>query len=236
MTAASGAALHSKSLLKALQACSKVLCSSFLDLVNTDVVVGEAGEQVSAVLVPGEGDAAEGLGLGGALFVGLEGVLRDVLQEHLGGQIEDLDALFSADDEPVELLGEEHAVHGRVALSLSEELAFNEVPDHDGSVAGAGSEVSGVVNHVQSVDLSLVSREGVLEVHVHAVPDLDGFVPRGGHADRRLGGVVELDARDGVGVFVLVHGVLALGAGVPDLDLSVEAAGNDLAVIYGQSD
>jgi hypothetical protein len=91
------------------------------------------------------------------------------------------------------------------------------------------------VDHIEGSDLSLVSGEGVHEGHVEVVPDLDGLVPRSSDADGGLGGVVELDAGDGIGVLVLVDGVLALGTGVPDLDLFVETAGDDLAIVSGES-
>ena len=92
------------------------------------------------------------------------------------------------------------------------------------------------MDHIEGVDLSLVAGESVLEVHVHAVPNLDGLIPRGGDADHGLGGMVELNAGDGVGVFVLVDGVFALRSGVPDLNLLVKTSSDDLSVIHGEGD
>ena len=65
------------------------------------------------------------------------------------------------------------------------------------------------MDHIKSVDLSLVTSEGVHKGHVKVIPNLDGLVPRGSDANCWLGGVVELDAGDGIGVLVLVNGVLA---------------------------
>jgi len=186
---------------------------------------------VGTGLVPCKRGATEGLG--GASLVRLHGGLSDVLEELGGGEVEDLDTLLSSDDEPVELLGEEDAVNGRLTVRLGEVLALNEIPDDDGSITGAGGEVGGSVNHIKSVDLSLVSGESVHEVHVQVIPNLDGLIPRGGNADSGLGSVVELDAGDGISMDVLVNGMLALGSSVPDLDLVVESTSDDLSVIVG---
>lgn len=64
---------------------------------------------MSAGLVPCEGCAAQGLL--GSSFVGKHRPGLDVLEELGVGQIEDLDSLLGTDDEPVKLLGEEHAVN-----------------------------------------------------------------------------------------------------------------------------
>jgi len=168
--------------------------------------------------------------------VGVDGLAVNVLEDVVGGEIQDLDALVGTDDEPVELLGEEDDVDGGGAVNGGEELAVNKVPDHDGTVTGAGGEVGGVLDHIDGVDLSLVAGEGVHQLHVHVVPNLDGLVPGGGDDDGGLLAVVELDAGDGIGVLVLVNGVLAETLGVPDLNLVVETTGQDLSVVVGDGD
>jgi len=146
-------------------------------------------------------------------------------------QVEDLDAQFGGNDEPVQLLGEEDAVDGSVAVALSEPLSIDDVPDHDHAVAGSRCEVCRVFNDVKSGNLRLVASEGVHEGHVEIVPHLDGLVPGGGDADGGLLGMVESDAGHGVIVLALVNSMLAFRAGVPDLDLLVETPGNNLSVI-----
>jgi len=115
-------------------------------------------------------------------------------------------------------------------------LAFNQVPDHDLTVVRSGCEVREVVDHIDGVDLGFVSDEGVHELHVGVVPNLDGLIPRGGDAESGLVGVVESNAGDGVGMAVLVNSVLALSLDVPDFDLVVATSGKDLTVVSGQSD
>lgn len=188
---------------------------------------------MGSCFVPCKRCAAEALL--GADFVGLHGVLFDGLEEFLLGQVEHLDSSFGTNDEPIELLGEDNAVDGGLAVRIGEPLALDEVPYHDVSVAGSGSEVGRVVDHVEGVDLRLVASEGVHEVHVQVIPHLDGLVPRGGHADLGLRLTVVLNARHGIGVLVLVYGMLQLTASVPDLDLVVKSSGDNLPVVVGKS-
>lgn len=63
---------------------------------------------MSAGLVPCQGRAAQGLLR--ASLVGKHRLGLNVLKELGVGQIEHLDSLLGTDDEPVELLREEHAV------------------------------------------------------------------------------------------------------------------------------
>jgi len=204
-----------------------------VDLVDTDMVVGPAGVEVGSALGPGEGDTRkELLGVGLVLLEGSGGDV--VLDELLLGEVKNLDAGLGGNDQPVESLGEENSVDGGVALVLSEPLALNDVPDHDLTVTGSGGEEGGVLNDIEGSDLSLVTGEGVKEGHVEVIPDLDCLIPRSGDTECGLAGVVETDHRDGILMLILVDGELALGTGVPDLDLSVEGASDDLSVISGE--
>ena len=214
-----------------------------VDLVDTDVVVGPARVEESARLGPGEGEASKLLGrllvvgaLGGALeLIGLLGEGGDLLlDELLLGEVEDLDASVGGNDEPVELLGEEDAVDGRLAVLSGEPLAVDNVPNHDHTVTRAGGEEGRVLDDIEGGDLGLVTAEGVEEVHAEVIPDLDGLIPRGSDAESGLLLVVEADNRDGIGVLALLDGELALRAGVPDLDGLVEGASDDLTVIGGE--
>ena len=204
-----------------------------VDLVDTDVVVGPAGVEVSARLGPGEGGAAEEL-LGGGLVLFLGGGNDVVLNELLLREVEHLDAGLGGNNEPVETLGEENGVDGGVAVVLSEPLALDDVPNHDLTVTGAGGKEGGVLDDIEGGDLSLVTLAGVEEGHVEVVPDLDGLIPGSGDAKSGLLGVVESDNGDGIGMLVVLDGVLALRAGVPDLDVSVEGASDDLSVVGGE--
>jgi len=209
---------------------SSLLADEVLNVVDADGVVSPAGVEGHGVLGPGEGSATDFL-LAAALLVSLHGGGRDVRDELLLGDIEDADALLGTNDEPVQLLGEEDGVDGRLSIELQEHETLNEIPDHDVAVEGTRGQVVGAVDHIEGGDLTLVAQESVHQGHVLVVPNLDGLVPGSSNADSGLGSVVELDAGNGISVRVLVNGVLALAAGVPDLDLVVKGTGEDLTVI-----
>ena len=84
--------------------------------------------------------------------------------------------------------------------------------------------------------MSLVADEGVHQAHGLVVPDLDGSVPRSGHNDWLLDVVVESDAGNPVGMWLLVDCELANTVDVPDLDVLVHGARDDLSVVRGESD
>lgn len=203
------------------------------DLVDTDVVVCEAGEQNVAVLVPGQGGAANG---GSSLLIGVDRGNLDVSNELLRGEIQNLDALLGTDDQPVLLGSEEDNVHGAVHLLLSEELALDEVPNDNEAVLATRGQEGGLRDHGERVDLSLVADKGVLKSHSLVVPHLDCLVPGGADNNGGLAILEELDGRNPVGVGALLNGELALAHGVPDLEVLVSAAAGNLSVVGGEGD
>jgi len=174
--------------------CSFGIFSSttVLNFVYTDSVVTPSGEEMSSRLAPGERLASKCL-LGIALVWLHRGSSDIILDELVWWKIEDLDSLLGCNDEPIKLLGEEHAVYWGVAVTLSEPLSVDNVPDHDHAIAGSRCEVCRVFDNVKSGNLSLVTSEGVHEGHIEIVPHLDSLVPGGGDADGWLLSVVESD-------------------------------------------
>jgi len=157
------------------------------------------------------------------------------LDDLLSWQVKNLNTVVCTNDEPVEFLGEQNAVNWRVTILLSQESTVHQIPDHDHTVVGAWSKVWGTNDHVESVDLGLVTGESVHKLHVSVVPDLDGFVPWGSNTDCWFVLVVELDARDSVFMLVLVNGVLAFRTSVPDLNWLISWSSNDLSIIWWDS-
>lgn len=127
-------------------------------------------------------------------IVGIDGNLLNVLQECAGWQVKNLDALVGTDDQPVELLREKYNVDWGLTIRLGQVFSVNEVPDHDETITRAGCQVRRVLDHIDGVNLSLVASEGVHELHVKIIPDLDGLIPGGGNNVWVLLSVVELDA------------------------------------------
>jgi len=208
-----------------------------VEFVDSDVVVGPTCVEDGAVLGPCEGGATkESLGFEGNV-VGVDvWNFLDFLDQLLVGQVEHSDSLVGSNDQPVQLLGEEDNVDWWLAVDLSQVGTSLEVPAHDGSVTGAWGEILGVLDHVDGVDLGLVSRESVQELHVKIVPHLDGLVPWGSHNECWWFLVEELNAGNSISVLVLVDGVFAFTLGVPDLDLVVKTTGDDLSVVLTDAD
>jgi len=113
-------------------------------------------------------------------------------------------------------------------------LSVNQVPDVDLSVSAAGSNDVCVWSKIKSVNLGLVSNEGVHKAHHGVVPNLDGLVPGGGHNDWLLDVLEISDARDPVSVRVLINSEFANTLNVPELEALVHGAGSDLPIIWGE--
>ena len=188
------------------------------------------------VLGPGEGGATDsGLVL---LAVGWDTVevLGSVgVDEFSVWEIIDSDTVLGTNNKPVDLGGEEEDIDWGLGIDLIQVSSLNEVPDVDLTVSATGGNEHGVLGEIKAVDLGLVSDEGVHQAHGLVVPDLDGSVPRGRNDDWLLDVMVESDAGDPVGVWVLVDGELANTVDVPDLDGLVDGSRDDLSVVWGES-
>ena len=117
-------------------------------------------------------------------------------------------------------------------------LAVIEVPDSDLAVLSSGDDEGSLGRGGQSVDVSVVGSEGVLDLEGLRVPDFESSVPSGGGEERvgevTLGDVSseEGDAGDPIGVVVLGgRGESAGSLDVPELDNSVGSTGDDLSVV-----
>ena len=202
------------------------------DSQDSDEAIGETGVQVVLVLGPDEGGATDqGISSG---FTVKRGSFISV-NELLVWEIVDLDAVFGTNNEPVELRGEQDNVDWGFSINLFEMSSFNQVPDIDFTVSTSrGNEVS-VWCKIKSVDLSLVSNEGVHQAHDGVIPNLNGLIPGGGDDDWGLNIVEVSNAGNPVGVWVLVNGEFTGSVDVPDLDLLVDGSGGNLSVVWGES-
>jgi len=120
-------------------------------------------------------------------------------------------------------------------------LQVSDVPEVEGLVLSAGSQILGVGRNGHSVDLSLVRLEGVPDLEV-GVPDLESSVPahRGEvGVEGALGLALQVrrvsDLADPVLMVVLLRGVPAVSKRVPQLDLLVGARRNDLSVVLREA-
>lgn len=76
----------------------------------------------------------------------------------------------------------------------------------------------------------------VLKSHSLVIPDFDCLVPRSADNNWILSVLVELNARNPVGMGVLFNGEFAFSNGVPDLKVFISSTTGNLSVIWGESD
>lgn len=202
------------------------------DDVSADNVIGVTGIEDGAIRGPAERDALSGESLlaDGALGE-LDGVKAD-----LGLEIPDVDGGGSSSTEPVTDGGEDEVVDDLTSLKGVEVLALVDVPEHGGTVLTTGGTERAIGGDSDGVDITGVTDKGVAEVEVLHVPDLNNVVPTSRNEGRGIGVGGEADAGDPLLVTVVVQGVLAATKGVPDLDGLIARAGDNLAVVSGESD
>ena len=99
------------------------------------------------------------------------------VNNNLGLQIPDLDALVSGGAQPVSVRGEDKRVNDFTSIKRVEALALVQVPKHGSSVLSSRGTERTIGRHADSVEVSGVSDEVVAELAVGQVPDLDKTVP-----------------------------------------------------------
>lgn len=154
------------------------------------------------------------------------------VDEFLAWEVINSDSAVGTNDEPEVFGGEEDDVNWGFGIDFFEMLSFKEVPDVDMSISGSGSNNVGVWSKIKSVDLGLVSDEGVHQAHDGVVPNLDALIPRGRDDDWGLHILEVSNAGDPVGMWVLVNGKFADTLDVPKLDGLVHGAGGNLSIIW----
>jgi len=215
-------------------------------VVDADLVISETSEQVEAVSRPSEGYA-----IGDSLVRALALRGRDLrlkLSNHLLGlQVPDLDGDLSGSNQPVPVGGEDHGVDNRSGFQRVQVLLLLQVPEHGSAVLSAGSAEGTIGRDSDSVQVSLVVLEGVLQqlrLGVLEVPDLDLLVPAARNEEGRGRSGGESDARHpfvvssslGIALGIVDQVVLHLAEGIPELDGAVTASRDDLSIVTGESD
>lgn len=151
----------------------------------------------------------------------------------LGLQVPDGDARVGTSAQPVTVGGEAQSVDSVSSLKRVQVLTLVQVPEHGSSVLATRSAERSVGRNGNSVDVTSVANQVVLQLAVGQVPNLDNLVATTGNDDGvgLVGG--EADAGNPVSVSI-VDGVLALTEGVPELDGLITSTGNDLTVVSGE--
>lgn len=213
------------------------------DVVNSDLVVREGSEDFQTVVAPGNSIASEDsffLDLAFTfLWINWWGNLLSLLGDSdiflLVHEIVDQEAVVGGDGDPLHLGVESDGVDGGTNVEFFG-WAFEVVdaPDSDVTILATGSEVGTVGGDGEGIDEGIVSLEGVLDLEVGG-PDLQETIPADGGDVWVLGGWGISDFGNPVGVGLFLEGEFAVTDGVPELDVTVRTTGQDLSVVWGES-
>ncbi len=149
--------------MKALHSCNT---DTRHDLPDTDQAVGVAREEGLAVAAPGEGNAAR---LQGALAHRRE-VRTQLVNNSLGLEVPDLDALLGGCAQPVAVRGKQEAVDDVASLKLVQVLALRQVPQLRGAVLAAGGAQGAVRGDGDRVNVGRVLGQIAPQLAVGQVP------------------------------------------------------------------
>ena len=181
--------------------------------VDTDQVIGVSSKENGSIRRPGKTGASRDLAV--LILFWTEGV-----NNNLGFQIPNLDAIVSGSTEPVTVRGKAEGVDDFTSIQTVKTLAFVQVPKHGSSVLTTGGTERTIRGDTDSVEVSSVSDKVVAELAVGEVPDLDETIPSGRDDEWDRLGRREANARDpfGVSFGFTADLVLALSEGVPETD------------------
>jgi len=111
------------------------------------------------------------------LFISSEFLGSQGINNNLGFQVPDLDALVSGSAQPVSVGGEDKGVDDFTSIKRVKTLAFVQVPKHGSSVLSSGGTERAIGGNTDSVEVSVVSNEVVAELAVGQGPNLDKTIP-----------------------------------------------------------
>jgi len=161
------------------------------------------------------------------------------INNNLGLKIPDLDLLISCCAQPVTVGGEAKGVDDLTSIKGVKTLSFVQVPKHGSSILSSGSTKGSIRGYTYGVEVSGVSDKVVAKLAVGQRPNFDKTVPSTGDDEGNLNGRGEPHAGNPLGVSLSIssgiNGVFAFSKGVPELDGLITCSGNDLTVVYGES-
>ena len=202
------------------------------DRPNANDVIGVARVEGGTVRRPLEGGAVRLLGL----LANRRELRAELVDDGLGFEVPNLDAGLGRRAQPVAAGGEAQAVNDVTRIEGVQSLALAEIPKHGDAILAAGGAQGTVRRDGDGVDVAGVTNKVGANLAVGEVPDLHELIPAPRHDDRVGGDRGEAHARHPLGVRVgVLNRVLALAERVPQLDRLIPGAGDDLAVVHGES-
>lgn len=207
-----------------------------IDVIDSDGVIGETGEQLLTISRPGK--RGTGIRVGSDLVGLVLGLFDDQFSDSIISRlvkVENLDTIFTGGGNPLSAGVEANLVDGSTSVKGSQVfLQVLEVPDLNEVFTTTSGNVETIGGNSKRVDVVLVSLEGIFHDEVR-LPDLQSTVPtRGGEVRIAFIGGVS-DGGDPVLMVVGFVGVLTFSKGVPELVSSVSTGRDNLSVVAGET-
>lgn len=195
---------------------------------HADEAIGVTSEEGLAIGRPREAEASWGL-------LGVSGLSWDILNENLVLEVPNLDGRSGSSAKPVAVGAEDKSVDLLLSIKSAKPRVVAEIPKHGLTVLATRGAEGTIGGNGDGVDVTRVADEVALELAVGEIPNLDLVVPSRGDNDRLLSVGGEADARDPLGVALLLDDELALGKDVPKADRFIARSGDNLTVISRES-
>jgi len=205
--------------------------SELADFPDSDQIVRVTSKESAAIVAPSNSETSWVGNLGLEVRV----VLVEFSNQSLALKIPDSDSRVGGSAQPVASWGEGERVDDVSTFEGVQVLALIEIPQSDATVFSSRSAQGTVRRDSDSVDVTRVTSQVVLQLAVTQVPDLDERVPTT-RDDHWVGSVWrEADSAGPFSVSLFFDGVLALTQGVPQLDGLISGGGDDLSVVSRES-
>jgi hypothetical protein len=197
--------------------------------VNTNNVITVSSKENGSISRPRK--AVDGRDL--AIFILFR---TERINNNLGLQIPNLDAIVGCGAQPVTVRRKAKIVNDFTSIKAVKTLAFVQVPKHGSPILSSRSTEGTIWRNTDSVEVSSVSDKVVTELAVGQSPNLDQTIPSTRDNEWNRLRRRETNARDpfGVAVFALSDSVLALAQSVPQLDSLVAGSRNNLTIVNGK--
>lgn len=199
---------------------------------DADNVIRETTKQSLPICRPSQRNA-----LGFArVFANINEVGFELIDNGLALKVKDLDAAGGGSAEPVAVRAEDQGVDDIAGLQRVQVLAIVEVPQHGNTILATRGSERTVRRDRDGVDVAGVAIVVGTKLALAELPNLDNFVPPTGDNHRVQSIGAEADARNPLGVAIILDIEFALAEGVPQLDGAVPATTDNLPVISTEAD
>jgi len=158
------------------------------------------------------------------------------VNNNLGLQVPNLNALISSGTQPVSVGGEDKGMDDFSSIEGVQTLALVQVPKHGGSILSSRGTETAIGGDAHSVKVSRMSNKIISELAISQGPNLDKAIPSTGNNEGNRLARAESNAGNPfrVTLGISTNGVLALSKSVPKLDGLITGSTDNLTVIHAE--